>query len=145
MCPEQFALTLSGYEHKYKYKNSIIIAVTVQVVVYQIAFSGGGGGGGGRSRCTQPLILTKSWMPLVYVCQRACSDKEPWYSKDRWEVIKISMTFLCVLNRAVKDASCYLRNEQLNPPFSVIHFKGEVLWYFYPWCLYALKCPMYQL
>ena len=32
----------------------------------------------------------------------------------------------------VKDTSCYLRNEQLNPPtpFSVIYFKGEVLQYF---------------
>ena len=30
-------------------------------------------------------------------------------------------------DRVVKDASCDLRNEQLNPPLSVIYFKGEVL------------------
>ena len=40
-------------------------------------------------------------------------------------MIKISMTYL-VQNRVVKDASCYLRNEQLNLPFSLIYFKGEV-------------------
>ena len=32
------------------------------------------------------------------------------YSKDRWEVIKISMTFF-VWDRVVKDASSYLRNK----------------------------------
>ena len=31
-----------------------------------------------------------------------------------------------VQNWVGKDASCYLRNDQLNPPFSVIYFKGEV-------------------
>ena len=46
--------------------------------------------------------------------------------KGRWEVIQISMTFF-VQNWLVKDTSDYLRNEQLNPPFSVIYFKGEVL------------------
>ena len=50
----------------------------------------------------------------------------PCCSKDSWEVIKISLTFF-VWNWVDKDASCYLRNEQLNPPFSVIYFKGEVL------------------
>ena len=48
------------------------------------------------------------------------------YSKDRWEVIRINRTFF-VWNRVVKDASDYLRNEQLIPPFSVKYFKGEVL------------------
>ena len=42
---------------------------------------------------------------------------------DRCEVIEISMTFLFVRDWVVKDASCYLRNNQLN---------GEVLWYLYP-------------
>ena len=41
-------------------------------------------------------------------------------------VIQISMSFF-VQHWIGKDASCYFRNEQLNPPFSVIYFKVEVL------------------
>ena len=40
-------------------------------------------------------------------------------------------------DRVVKDASCYHKNEQLNPPVSVMYFKGEVLWYLYIWCVYV--------
>ena len=40
--------------------------------------------------------------------------------------ICVNMTFLA-RNRVVEDASGYLRNEQLNTPFSVIYFKGEML------------------
>ena len=40
-------------------------------------------------------------------------------------MIKINMTVF-VKNRVVKNASGYPRNEQLNPPFSVIYLKGDV-------------------
>ena len=47
-------------------------------------------------------------------------------------------------NRVVQDTSCYLRNEQLNHHFLWLYFKGEVLQYFYPWCVcrfkYSPKC-----
>ena len=43
-------------------------------------------------------------------------------------MIKISMTFFVVVrSKVVNDASCYLRNKQLTPSFSVSYFKGEVL------------------
>ena len=32
-----------------------------------------------------------------------------------------------VRKRIVNDASCYLRNDQVNSPFSVIYFKDKVL------------------
>ena len=41
-------------------------------------------------------------------------------------MIKLSITFF-VWNWIVKEAYCYLRNEQLSLLFSVIYFKGEVL------------------
>ena len=46
--------------------------------------------------------------------------------KDRWEVINIDI-IKKNKNWVDKVASSYFRNGQLNPPFSVIYFKGEVL------------------
>ena len=37
-----------------------------------------------------------------------------WYLNDRWEVIKIRMTYFCV-GLAVNDTSWYLRNDCLHP------------------------------
>ena len=58
-------------------------------------------------------------------------------------MLKISLKFF-VWDWVVKDASCYLKN-QLNTAFSVIYFKGEVLYYLYPCCVCRLKCSMCQL
>ena len=49
-----------------------------------------------------------------------------------------------VWDRVVKDASCYLRNEQLNPPICVVYFQGEVLWYLHPLCVCRLNRSVYH-
>ena len=41
-------------------------------------------------------------------------------------MIKVNVTIF-VWNWVGKDDSCYLKNEQLKTPFSVIYCKGEVL------------------
>ena len=98
---------------------------------------------GWRSRFIQLLIqhFTKSWMPLViymkWLIVIKCHFMWPIISCDLiWNSICVVDTMIFeqkmvsdknkhVQNWVGKDASCYLRNDQLNPPFSVIYFKGR--------------------
>ena len=55
----------------------------------------------------------------IHSCDLICVE-DTMIFKDRWEVIKNRHDIFCVEQGS-------LRNNQLNPPFSVIYFKGEVL------------------